>query len=140
VQSTVYRVVAALCAALLMLSVLTMLGLQKFVIKPLRKLDEGTDVIGRTGKLDFRLDIQTEDEIGHLAHSFNDMMETIQRSDAGDGWICRYAANSEVGRRKGEEEVGNRNAEAGIVAEDRGRRTEDRRQKVEHRTQILNKP
>jgi signal transduction histidine kinase/DNA-binding response OmpR family regulator/HPt (histidine-containing phosphotransfer) domain-containing protein len=82
VQSTVFRVVAALCAGLLMLSVLTMLGLQKFVIKPLKKLDEGTDVITRTGKLDFRIDIQTGDEIGHLAHSFNDMMDTIQRSDA----------------------------------------------------------
>ena len=82
VQSTVYRVVAALCAGLLMLSVLTMLGLQKFVIKPLKKLDQGTDLITRTGKLDFRIDIQTGDEIGHLAHSFNDMMDTIQRSDA----------------------------------------------------------
>ena len=82
VQSTVYRVIAALCAGLLMLSVLTMLGLQRFVIKPLKKLDEGTDVITRTGKLDHRIDIQTGDEIGHLAHSFNDMMGTIQSSDA----------------------------------------------------------
>lgn len=82
VQSTVYRVVAALCAGLLMLSVLTMLGLQKFVIKPLKKLDDGTDLITRTGKLDYRIDIQTGDEIGHLTHSFNEMMGTIQRSDA----------------------------------------------------------
>jgi signal transduction histidine kinase/DNA-binding response OmpR family regulator/HPt (histidine-containing phosphotransfer) domain-containing protein len=82
VQNTVYRVVAALCAGLLMLSVLTMLGLQKFVIKPLKTLDKGTDVISRTGKLDYRIDVQTGDEIGHLAHSFNDMMDTIQRSDA----------------------------------------------------------
>jgi signal transduction histidine kinase/CheY-like chemotaxis protein len=82
VQGAVYRVVAALCAGLLMLSVLTMLGLQKFVIKPLKTLDDGTDVISRTGKLDYRFDIQTGDEIGHLAHSFNDMMGTIQKSDA----------------------------------------------------------
>ncbi len=82
VRGTVYRLVAALCAGLLMLSVLTMLGLQKFVIKPLKKLNEGTDVITRTGKLDLRIDIQTGDEIGHLAHSFNDMMGTIQSSDA----------------------------------------------------------
>ena len=82
VQGTVYRVVAALCAGLLMLSVLTMLGLQRFVIKPLKTLDEGTDLITRTGKLDYRIDIQTGDEIGHLTHSFNDMMGTIQSSDA----------------------------------------------------------
>ena len=43
VRGTVYLLVAALCAGLLMLSVLTMLGLQKFVIKPLKKLDEGDD-------------------------------------------------------------------------------------------------
>jgi len=82
VQGTVWRVVAALCAGLLMLSVLTMLGLQKFVISPMKKLDEGTDLITRTGNLDHRIDIQTGDEIGHLAHSFNDMMGTIQRSEA----------------------------------------------------------
>jgi len=82
VRGTVYRIVAALCAGLLMLSVLTMLGLQKFVIKPLKKLDEGTDEISRTGKLDYRIDIQTGDELGHLAHSFNDMMGTIQTSEA----------------------------------------------------------
>jgi len=82
VQGTVWRVVAALCAGLLLLSVLTMLGLKKFVISPMKKLDEGTDLITRTGKLDHRIDIQTGDEIGHLAHSFNEMMGTIQRSDA----------------------------------------------------------
>ncbi len=82
VRGTVYRLVAALCAGLLMLSVLTMLGLQRFVIRPLRKLDEGTDLISRTGKLDHRIDIQTGDEIGHLANSFNDMMGTIQTSEA----------------------------------------------------------
>ena len=82
VLGTVYRVVLALCAGLLMLSVLTMLGLQRFVIKPLKKLDEGTDLITRTGKLDHRINIQTGDEMGHLAQSFNAMMNTIQKSDA----------------------------------------------------------
>jgi signal transduction histidine kinase/CheY-like chemotaxis protein len=82
VRGTVYRLVAALCAGLLMLSVLTLLGLQHFVIKPLKRLDEGTDLITRTGKLDHRIDIPTGDEIGHLAQSFNAMMGTIQESDA----------------------------------------------------------
>ena len=82
VRGTVYGLVAVLCAGLLMLSVLTMLGLQQFVIRPLKKLGEGTDLITRTGKLEHRIDIQTGDEIGHLADSFNDMMGTIQTSDA----------------------------------------------------------
>ncbi|UCD81328.1 MAG: HAMP domain-containing protein, partial [Desulfobacterales bacterium] len=82
VREAIYAVVATLFTGLLALSVLTMMGLQRFVIKPLKKLDEGTDLISRTGNLDFRIDIHTGDEIGHLANSFNDMMDTIQTSDA----------------------------------------------------------
>jgi signal transduction histidine kinase/DNA-binding response OmpR family regulator/HPt (histidine-containing phosphotransfer) domain-containing protein len=82
VNTTVFRMVAALCAGLLMLSVLTLIGLQRFVIKPLKKLEEGTGLITRTGKLDHRIAIDTNDEIGLLAHSFNEMMGNIQRSDA----------------------------------------------------------
>ena len=82
VMGAVTPIIATLCAGLLMLSVLTMLGLQKFVIKPLNKLGQGTDLISRTGKLDHRIDLQSEDELGRLAHSFNGMMNTIQQSDA----------------------------------------------------------
>ena len=82
VMGAVIPVILALCAGLLMLSVLTMLGLQRFVIKPLKKLGDGTDLITRTGKLDYRIDLQSGDEIGHLASSFNGMMNTIQQSDA----------------------------------------------------------
>jgi signal transduction histidine kinase/CheY-like chemotaxis protein len=82
VRQASYPVIAALFAGLLALSVLTMIGLQRFVIKPLKRLNEGTELISKTGQLDFRIDIQTHDEIGRLAKSFNDMMGTIQTSDA----------------------------------------------------------
>jgi len=82
VLSAVIPVILALCAGLLMLSILTMLGLQRFVIKPIKKLGAGTDLITRTGKLDHRIEIQSSDEIGHLGLSFNQMMNTIQESDA----------------------------------------------------------
>jgi len=82
VLSAVIPVILALCAGLLMLSILTMLGLQRFVIKPIKKLGDGTDLITRTGKLDHRIEIQSSDEIGHLGLSFNQMMNTIQESDA----------------------------------------------------------
>jgi signal transduction histidine kinase/DNA-binding response OmpR family regulator/HPt (histidine-containing phosphotransfer) domain-containing protein len=81
VMDSVNPVILGLCAGLLMLSVLTMLGLQRFVINPLKKLDQGTDVITRTGNLDYRINIQSDDEIGQLARSFNGMMNTIQQSD-----------------------------------------------------------
>jgi signal transduction histidine kinase/CheY-like chemotaxis protein len=82
VMDAVSPVILTLCAGLLMLSILTMLGLQRFFIKPLKRLGEGTDLITRTGKLDHRIEIQSRDEIGHLAQSFNEMMNNIQQSDA----------------------------------------------------------
>ncbi len=82
VTAAVTPIILTLCAGLLMLSVLTMLGLQHFVIKPLKKLDKGTDLITRTGSLDHRIEIQSGDELGHLARSFNEMMGNIQKSDA----------------------------------------------------------
>jgi signal transduction histidine kinase/DNA-binding response OmpR family regulator len=82
VMGAVTPIIWTLCAGLLMLSILTMIGLQRFVIKPLKTLGAGTDLITRTGKLDHRIDLQSGDEIGHLAHSFNGMMNTIQQSDA----------------------------------------------------------
>jgi len=56
--------------------------LQGFVIKPVKKLYKGTDLITRTGRLDHRIEIQSGDELGHLARSFNEMMGNIQKSDA----------------------------------------------------------
>ncbi len=82
VMSSVNPILLALCAGLLMLSLLTMLGLQHFVISPLKKLNDGSDLIARTGKLDHRIQVQSNDELGHLARSFNEMMGTIQKSDA----------------------------------------------------------
>lgn len=82
VMGAVTPVIWTLFAGLLMLSILTMIGLQRFVIKPLKKLGAGTDLITRTGQLDHRIELQSGDEIGHLATSFNGMMNTIQQSDA----------------------------------------------------------
>ena len=81
VQGAVYRVIGALFVGLLMLSILTLIGLKRFVLTPINKLDEGTGLITRTGRLDHRIDIQTGDELGHLAQSFNAMLGAIQTSE-----------------------------------------------------------
>jgi PAS domain S-box-containing protein len=81
IRSFVTKIILALCLALLLLSVLTLLGLQKFVIKPLTKLNSGTDQIKRTGDLDFQIENQSSDEIGYLAQSFNEMISTLKQSD-----------------------------------------------------------
>ena len=81
IREVVSKIILALCLALLLLSGLTLLGLQKFVIKPLTKLNAGTDLIQRTGELDHQIQIQSSDEIGQLAQSFNGMIRTLNESD-----------------------------------------------------------
>jgi two-component system sensor histidine kinase/response regulator len=78
----VFKILAALFVALLLLSVLTMMGLQSFVIKPLKTLNEGTDYIKQTGELDYQIDIKSADEIGSLATSFNEMITSIDQAES----------------------------------------------------------
>ncbi|MGD9042680.1 MAG: response regulator [Desulfobacterales bacterium] len=78
----VFKILAALLAALVLLSVLTMMGLQSFVIKPLKKLNAGTDYIKQTGELDFQIDIKSADELGSLAQSFNEMITSIDQAES----------------------------------------------------------
>ncbi len=78
----VFKILAALFFALVLLSVLTMMGLQSFVIKPLKKLNAGTDLIKRTGDLDYQIDIKSDDEIGSLAQSFNEMITSIDQAES----------------------------------------------------------
>jgi len=78
----VLKIVAALFAALLLLSVLTLMGLQSFVIKPLKMLNAGTDHIKQTGELDFQIDIKSADELGNLAQSFNEMITSIDQAES----------------------------------------------------------
>jgi PAS domain S-box-containing protein len=82
VRNFVSRIILALVIALLLLSILTLLGLQKFVIKPLKQLTNATNHITRTGNLDLKINIQSKDEIGHLASSFNQMISTLHTSES----------------------------------------------------------
>ncbi len=50
--------------------------LAKYVTLPVKKLVDGAGEFSR-GNLKFRTDVQTEDEIGILAHSFNEMAEKL---------------------------------------------------------------
>ncbi len=78
----VLKILAALFVALLLLSVLTMMGLQSFVIKPLKMLNVGTDHIKQTGELDYRIEIKSNDELGSLAQSFNEMISSIDQAES----------------------------------------------------------
>jgi len=78
----VFKIMAVLFVALVLLSVLTMSGLQNFVIKPLKRLNDGTDHIKQTGDLDYQIEIKSADEIGSLAQSFNEMITSIDEAES----------------------------------------------------------
>jgi PAS domain S-box-containing protein len=78
----VFKILAALFVALILLSVLTMMGLQHFVIQPLKTLNSGTDHIKNTGDLDYQIDMKSADEIGSLAQSFNEMITSIDQAES----------------------------------------------------------
>jgi len=82
IRVLVFKILAALFFALVLLSVLTMMGLQSFVIKPLKTLNAGTDHIKNTGNLDYQIEMKSADEIGSLAQSFNEMITSIDQAES----------------------------------------------------------
>ncbi|MBS3753515.1 MAG: PAS domain S-box protein [Anaerolineales bacterium] len=61
---------------------------------PLRQLVEGTEEIGG-GNLDYRIEVEGEDEIDQLAQAFNAMVESLQEVTA-----SRDELNTEIAERK----------------------------------------
>ncbi len=73
-----FLITAAL--AILSTCLLIIVFMQKALITPVRKLVEGTEKIAE-GKLEHRIDVDTEDEIGILARSFNVMAENLKKAE-----------------------------------------------------------
>jgi PAS domain S-box-containing protein len=80
VSRFVNRVIGILALSLLLLSVLTTLGVSRFIVKPIGELERSTQAIIQTGTLDHNIAIKTGDEIGQLADSFNNMIESMRRA------------------------------------------------------------
>lgn len=62
----------------LILSIIATIWLTNVVIKPAEKLTETVKQIGK-GKLDLKIDVLSDDEIGHLSREFNKMTERLRR-------------------------------------------------------------
>jgi PAS domain S-box-containing protein len=82
VKHFVNRIILVLIVSLALLSVLTITGLQKFVIKPIRQLNDGSRIIAQTGDLNYQIEIKSKDEVGSLAHSFNEMIASINQAES----------------------------------------------------------
>lgn len=90
----------------LILSALAALFLSGFISRPIKKLQKGTVVIA-SGDLNHRVDIKTNDEIGFLAASFNNMTESLSKITA-----SRNELDREMETRKKTEEALRRSKEA----------------------------
>jgi signal transduction histidine kinase/HAMP domain-containing protein len=80
IQSTVLPALSGLFLALALLSILTFIGLAIAVVGPLAHLNDAALEITRTGDLNREVEIETQDEIGYLATSFNQMVVSIRQS------------------------------------------------------------
>lgn len=80
IQSAVLPGLAGLLLALALLSGLTFAGLSRAVIRPLMQLHDVAGDVARTGDLHQQVEINTQDEIGVLAASFNQMMLSIRQT------------------------------------------------------------
>jgi len=81
VNRLVVSTILLLTITLFLLSVLTLIGLRRYIIKPIKQLDNVAGLITRTGDLDQKIENQTGDEIGSLAKSFKLMMSSISKTE-----------------------------------------------------------
>jgi signal transduction histidine kinase len=77
ILSQILITLLGLLFGLILLSFLSILGLRLYIVSPLYKLIHETKYIAATSNLERRIDIQTHDEIGELAKSYNQMLDTI---------------------------------------------------------------
>ncbi len=82
ILSSVLSPLLGLVFALALLSVLTLVGLDLFVIKPIKNLSETTQHIAKTGDLKHKIDTGLDGEIGSLASSFSHMIEGIRKKES----------------------------------------------------------
>ncbi|MDD5622750.1 MAG: ATP-binding protein [Actinomycetota bacterium] len=76
----IFRNILVLIFSLSVLSLLILLGTQRFVLKPIKKLSDNTSLIAKTGNLEHSIKIESRDEIGYLGRSFNQMMRSINKT------------------------------------------------------------
>ena len=77
VQDAVLNNIVITIVGLTLLSLTLLAGLDLFIIQPISRLTESSQLIEKTGNLEHRVDVKSEDEIGSLAAAMNKMIETI---------------------------------------------------------------
>ncbi len=79
VNETAKRLIIFAIAMGLTSEIFLIIVLRKMILKPIGTLNKGAEIL-KAGKLDHRIELKREDEIGALASCFNEMAENIERS------------------------------------------------------------
>jgi len=80
IRGPVIITVVGLSIGLLLLTVVTLIGLHVFVVRPLHRFVGETNYIAETSNLDRRIEIHSGDEIGLLAKSYNEMIGALYKT------------------------------------------------------------
>jgi signal transduction histidine kinase len=80
IRGPVIITIVGLFTGLLLLTVMTLIGLNVFVVRPLHKFVRETDYIAGTSNLERRIKIRSGDEIGLLAKSYNEMISALHKT------------------------------------------------------------
>ena len=80
IRGPVIITIVGLSAGLLLLTVMTLIGLNVFVVRPLHKFVRETNYIAETSNLERRIEIHAGDEIGLLAKSYNEMIGALSKT------------------------------------------------------------
>jgi len=77
--ANVIKIISFISLMFLLLSIVGSIVLATITIKPIRKLTHGASVIGH-GDLDYKIEINSSDELGMLANEFNQMTAEIKEA------------------------------------------------------------
>jgi signal transduction histidine kinase len=80
IRGPVIATVAGLSAGFFLITVFTLLGLNIMIVAPLHRLARETRYIAETSDLDRRVEEHSRDELGMLAVSFNEMIQSLDRT------------------------------------------------------------
>lgn len=123
VRRTYMSLLLLLTMSVLFVTTWLALFLSKIVTRPLSALAEATQEISR-GRLDYRVDVSSADEIGDLVRSFNRMAEDLESSRRQIEASSRElgAANAELDQRRRQFETILESIPTGVLSLDADRR------------------
>jgi two-component system nitrogen regulation sensor histidine kinase NtrY len=123
VRQTYMGLLLLLTMMVLFISTWLALFLSKLVTRPLSALAEATQEISR-GRLDYRIDVNSADEIGDVVRSFNRMAEELETSRRQIEASSRdaSAANAELDQRRRQMETILESIPTGVLSVDASRR------------------